>query len=211
MTEWSSWSNEQVRAEMVRTQAFLSEAASRISAEGPISPAGNYCSPVGTEAERASGKIWPGDWIDATGYLNWYFGKWWHTGADLNLNKPAFDSDAHAPIYAIADGEAYAVRLLSGWEWIICIRHDECLSRYAHVESIQITQGQRVEMGQHIANIGNAAGRYPYHLHFDIARLGSRMDTVPGDWPSGNLAPDEARAAVKRDYFDPLEFLRGNR
>lgn len=175
---------------------------------GPIPATRKYCAPVGTEEERASGEIWPGAWVDATGYCVWYFGKWWHTGADLNLNSPKFDADAHAPVYSIAGGEVYAVRKLDGWEWVICIRHDECVSRYAHVEDIQVEEGQAVEVGQMLARIGNAGGRYPYHLHFDIARLDSRMARVPGDWPSGRLEPDEAKEAVLREYYDPAKFLR---
>jgi len=161
-----------------------------------------YCAPVGTQEERASGKIWPGGWVDATGFLVWYFNKWWHTGADLNLNTPHWDADRDAPVYSIADGEVYAVRNYSGWENVLCIRHHECLSRYAHVENIQVQEGERVAMGQFLARIGNAGGRYPYHLHFDIARLGSRMESYPGDWPGAN------KARVERDYLDPLAFLR---
>lgn len=161
-----------------------------------------YCAPVGTAEERAGGGIWPGEWVDATGYLVWYFGKWWHTGADLNLNSPHWDADRHAPVYAIADGEVYAVRQLSGWEWVVCVRHEECLSRYAHVEEIRVREGERVSMGQRIARIGNAGGRYPYHLHFDIARLEARMARYPGDWPGAD------KGRVERDYLDPAAFLR---
>jgi murein DD-endopeptidase MepM/ murein hydrolase activator NlpD len=163
-----------------------------------------YCAPVGTEAERESGQIWPGEWVDATGYCVWYFNKWWHTGADLNLNSPKWDADRHSPIYSIAKGEVYAIRKFDGWEWVVCIKHDECLSRYAHVEDIQVREGEKVEMGQFIAKIGNAGGRYPYHLHFDIARLDARMLKYPGDWPGADII------RVLKDYLDPKEFLKAH-
>jgi murein DD-endopeptidase MepM/ murein hydrolase activator NlpD len=165
-----------------------------------------YFSPVGTEQERNSSEIWPGAWVDATGYLRWY-ALGWHTGADLNLNSPHWDADRHAPVYAIADGEVYAVRTdVQGWHTVVCIRHADCLSRYAHVENIQVWEGQRVRAGQHIANIGNAGGNYPFHLHVDIARLTARMAQYPLDWP-GKAA--DAKERVERDYLDPAEFLRG--
>lgn len=163
-----------------------------------------YFSPVGTVEERATGRIWPGEWIDANGYNRWYNagGNWaWHTGADLNLNKPSFDADAHAPVYSIANGRVYAIRTYSGWDKVICIEHEDVLSRYAHVENIQISEGQQVVAGQHIANIGNAGGNYPYHLHFDIAKLDSRMKNYPGDWPG------KVQIRVLQEYLDPKVFL----
>ncbi|NIO39117.1 MAG: peptidoglycan DD-metalloendopeptidase family protein, partial [Burkholderiales bacterium] len=51
---------------------------------------------------------------------------------------------------------------MSGWHTVVCVCHDECLSRYAHCENIQVREGQRVAMGEYIANVGNAGGRYPY-------------------------------------------------
>ena len=168
-------------------------------------PGPTYQAPVGTEEQRASGKIWPGRWIDVTGQV-WYSPRegvrWYHTGADLNLNSPTFDSDAHAPIYSIADGDVYAVREYSGWGNVICIRHEECLSRYAHVENIQVREGAAVKQGDHIANIGNAGGYWPYHLHFDIAKLDSRMADYPGDWPGA----DNTRVLI--EYHNPELFLR---
>lgn len=164
-----------------------------------------YFPPVGTETERESNKIWPGEWVDANGYLRWYYtgSHWaWHTGADLNLNSPYWDADAHSPVYSIADGVVYYVGNLSGWANVICIEHEDCLSRYAHVENVQVRNGDSVHAGTHIANIGNAGGAYPYHLHFDITKLTARMKTVPGDWPRGD------KSRVLRDYLDPTKFLR---
>ena len=175
-----------------------------ISPEESLPSVRKYFSPVGTDAERATSKIWPGDWIDANGYARWYYTgtHWaWHTGADLNLNEPSYDQDAHAPIQSIADGVVYAVRRYSGWEKIICIEHADVLTRYAHVENIQVEEGQRVAAGEYIANIGNASGNYPYHLHFDIAKLDARMREIPGDWPRDN------KSRVLNEYLDPKSFL----
>ena len=164
-----------------------------------------YCAPIGTEEERASGEIWPGHWVVALGHLKYYqYG--WHEAVDLNLNHPHWDADRHRPVYSITYGEVYAVRTgVSGWDTVVCIRHDECLTRYAHVENIQMSEGQRVLKGEHIANIGNAGGRYPYHLHFSIARLEARMAKYPLDWPG---KARDARERVIRDYYDPEKFLR---
>jgi hypothetical protein len=64
--------------------------------------ADGYDSPVGTAEERAESKVWPAQWFDATGYDRLYrvgtSSQAYHTGADLNLNEPYWDADAHSPV-----------------------------------------------------------------------------------------------------------------
>ena len=168
-------------------------------------PESKYCVPVGERWQ--SQDVWPEGWGSA---LGWAMPYWLgiHTGDDLNWNKPWYDRDRHTPVFAIADGEAYAVRKnVSGWDTVICIRHEECLSRYAHLteETINVVQGWTVKKGQFLGSIGNAKGAYAYHLHFDIAKLDSRMARYPLDWPG--KAPD-AMERVLRDYYSPVEFLK---
>lgn len=168
-----------------------------------------FDSPVGTAIERDAVQIWPGAWIDATGFCTYYnaTGAWaYHTGADLNLNRPAFDADAHAPVHSIADGLVVAAELLPAWGHVICIRHDApggtVWSRYAHVENVTVKSGLAVIGGQQIAQIGNAEGRYPYHLHFDIAMID--LGAAPGDWPG----VDKAR--LLKTYHDPKQYILDN-
>ena len=166
--------------------------------------------PVGTPEERASDRVWCGAWVDATGYATYYTatGKGaFHTGADLNLNKPAFDADREAPVYACADGVVVYAAKDSVWgknNALICIMHRMgngayVWSRYAHVINLAVGLGDGVSRGQQIAQIGNAGGRYPYHLHFDISwiDLGAR----PGDWPGADCA------RLARSYVDPRRFI----
>jgi len=163
-----------------------------------------YAAPVGNVSRRND--IWPGDWIEVTGY-NTVYNYGHHTGADLNLNEPWWDADRHRPVYSIADGEIYAIRTgVSGWGTVICIRHADCLSRYAHCENISKRQGESVGLRDYLGNIGNASGRWAYHLHFDIARLDARMLDYPLDWPG---RAHNAKERVERDYYDPALFLRG--
>ena len=48
--------------------------------------------PIGTAEERANTQVWPGDWFDASPYGKLYLlgtpRQAYHTGADLNCNKP---------------------------------------------------------------------------------------------------------------------------
>lgn len=177
--------------------------------------ADGYDAPIGTSAERSTADVWPGRWIDATGYAVRYFrgtpSEAYHTGVDLNLNHPYWDADRDAPVYAAASGVVTFTNRRPGWGWIIIIRHDPLLNggqimygRYAHVNDARVQVGDRVVRGQQIANVGNADGNFAYHLHFDLSNT-SVLERDPGDWPKLNLN------RVLADYVDPREFIENNR
>jgi murein DD-endopeptidase MepM/ murein hydrolase activator NlpD len=167
-----------------------------------------FRSPVGTEEECSSGKIWPGDWYDATPYLTHYeYGI--HPGADLNLPR---DTDRLASVFAIGDGiVSYAQRWPNPKYWgnIIVIDHgivdgQALFSRYAHVANIKVSVDQLVTMGQQIAQVGDGFGLFPYHLHFDISTT-DLLFTEPNNWPSPKATPNEA--FLKQHYVDPRAWL----
>lgn len=169
--------------------------------------------PIGTAEERAGSKVWPGFWFDATGYATFYTftgGSAYHTGADLNLNKPRWDMDRDSPVYAPSDGVVVFSDSLRIWGHVIVIRHDALpdgtvvWSRLAHVANNRVTRGERVAKGQQIARIGNADGAQPYHLHFDIVRT-DICERKPGHWPGTN------RSLVFEHYLDPRRFILEHR
>ena len=151
----------------------------------------------------------PGQWIDATGYNAWYNGGQYHTGADLNLNAPTWDSDAHAPVYAAANGEVVFAASLPVWGNVVIVKHllqdESCVwSRYAYLEKMAVHAGDVVERGQQIGAIGNANGRYPYHLHFDISKT-TVLQSCSRHWPGTN------EALVLANYVDPKNFILAHR
>ncbi len=166
-----------------------------------------YSVPIGSESERASGKVWPGRWFDATGYDQLYeLG--YHTGADLNLNYPHWNADAHSDVYAIGNGRVTYADIYSTQYWggIIVIDHGivdqkPLFSRYGHVENIRVSVDQQVGVGDPIAKVGNGEGLFSYHLHFDISQT-DRLRHMPGDWPG------HSRARVHTDYVNPQEWLQ---
>nr|MBN1229213.1 peptidoglycan DD-metalloendopeptidase family protein [Anaerolineae bacterium] len=171
-----------------------------------------FDSPVGTPEERLSDQIWPGTWFDATGYATLYTPSGqYHTGADLNNNQPTWDADKLAPVYSIANGVVtFSARGGASWGNLIIIRHDALpdgtvvWSRYGHVINMLVREGDRVERGQQISQIGNAEGAFPYHLHFDIVKT-DILEQNPSHWPGSNL--DE----VFRHYAEPRQFIINNR
>lgn len=177
--------------------------------------ADGYDAPVGTREERASAKIWPGEWFDATGFAVRYFRgtpqEAYHTGADLNLNRPYWDADANAPVFAVASGVVTFAERIAGWGNIVIVRHDPLVSngqvmysRSAHVKNIRVEVGDRVQRGQQLANVGNAEGAFPYHLHFDLSPT-DILENQPYHWPRLNLQ------ALQQHYINPREFIEENR
>ena len=176
--------------------------------------ADGFDSPVGTEEERRAADLWPGHWCDATCFKTLYTdssGKpALHTGADLNLNVPDWDSDAGAAVYAVASGVVIFAGNRPVWGNIVIIKHDPLddngdfvYSRSAHLASMSVEAGQRVRRGQELGRIGHPAGG-PNHLHFDISCTPALLAN-PGDWPKLDLP------RLLLHYVDPLTFIREHR
>ncbi len=178
--------------------------------------ADRFDSPVGTEAERAGVEIPPGDWYNSNAYGNWYkLGQTpegkpimaFHTGADLLLWP---GGGAHEPVYACASGWVrFAQRVSGSWGNVIVVQHmlpngSEVYSRYGHVEAMLVKAGDEVQRGQQIASVGDAFGRFRFHLHFDISTT-DRLFYFPADWPGLDI--DRLRV----DYIDPLRFIQEHR
>src|SRR5215211_3857326 len=169
----------------------------------------SFQAPIGTAAERASGVIWPGRWLDATPYLTKYF-VGIHTGADLNLPG---DADRDAAVYTIGDGTVTYAQMYpnpKAWGNIIVIDHGivdgkPLFSRYGHVGNIRVSKGQAVRMGDQIATVGNGNNLFAYHLHFDISTT-TVLREKAGNWPAPSTKPDPS--LVKPHYVDTKKWLQ---
>lgn len=178
----------------------------------PTHPVG-FDAPVGTDAERAIGVIWPGRWVDANPYLTPY-SMGYHTGADLNLNAPYWNADKDANVYACSAGVVTWAGTLPGtWGGVVVIKHNPLsdgtpvYTRYAHLRpnSITVSIGDNVPRGCAIGQIGpmpGAAGSE--HLHFDVS-VTDILATNPAHWPGGGAA---GQAGVLAHYVDPKKFLQ---
>lgn len=119
-----------------------------------------------------------------------------HLGDDFN-GIGGWNSDLGDPVYASADG----VVVFSGWPadgWgnVVILLHEmpdgELVeSFYGHLDSIHVPVGARVRRGETVGTVGNAAGVYLAHLHFEIRRspvlavgggyAGSQLDRMSGE------------------------------
>jgi lipoprotein NlpD len=83
------------------------------------------------------------------------------------------------PVVASASGRVvYAGTGLIGYGQLVIIKHNETyLSAYGHTEHVLVKQGDDVERGQRIADMGLGPQRQPL-LHFEIRRNGVPVDPL---------------------------------
>lgn len=154
-------------------------------------------------------------WIDANPYLNYYAlpsgAMAYHTGADLNLNTPTWDADKGRTVHAIANGiVTHAKQIPTGtWGRLVVIRHvksDGSIvhSRYGHLASMTVTEGQIVGRGDVVGTVGGAEWGMPNHLHFDISTSGV-LENEPTHWPGKD------KVAVEDNYENPKLWLMSHR
>jgi lipoprotein NlpD len=81
------------------------------------------------------------------------------------------------PVRAAAGGEVvYSGSGLAGYGQLLIVKHNEnYLSAYGHNDSLLVSEGERVNIGQQIAKMGMGPGRRAM-LHFEIRRDGAPVD-----------------------------------
>ena len=93
------------------------------------------------------------------------FGPRWgrmHAGTD-------FAGPIGTPIYATADGVVVHAGWASGYGRLIKIQHDFGIeTRYAHLNAMNVSVGQRVSRGDRIGDMGNSGRSTGPHLHYEV-------------------------------------------
>ncbi|HVO70069.1 MAG TPA: peptidoglycan DD-metalloendopeptidase family protein, partial [Aggregatilineaceae bacterium] len=177
--------------------------------------ADGYDSPLGDLAGRHSATVYPSPWYSTNPYENFYYlgpgrtNPALHTGDDLVTRD---NTTPHQPIQATTSGVVTSAERQTGsWGNVIIVRSDPLVTtgqvvyvRYAHVENMQVKAGDRVSRGQYIANVGNAFGRFAYHLHFDVSPDTTLFER-PWDWPGTN------KTRLEANYVNPHTFVVGHR
>jgi len=100
-----------------------------------------------------------------------------HYGLDMAALKGT-------PVLAAASGVVHEARYASGYGNMVVLVHDKKYrTRYAHLDSIFVRVGQRIQRGQHIGNVGatgfvRKSGKDASHLHFELCLLGKRVNPL---------------------------------
>ena len=100
-----------------------------------------------------------------------------HNGIDMAASRGTL-------VKAASDGVVVLAHTgMSGYGNLVEIEHRKgnIVTRYAHLDKILVTVGERVKKGQVIGRVGatgNVRGADPSHLHFEILKNGSRVDPL---------------------------------
>ncbi len=103
------------------------------------------------------------------------FGQRWgrmHEGAD-------FAAPIGTPVYATADGVVTDAGWASGYGRLIKIRHEFGIeTRYAHLNAIKVSVGQKVSRGERIGDMGNSGRSTGPHLHYEVRVGGNSVNPM---------------------------------
>lgn len=98
-----------------------------------------------------------------------------HLGVDLAMPRGT-------PVVAAADGKITQLKrseLQAGYGNYIEIDHGNgMVTRYAHLEDIDVKFGTKIGKGERIGTIGTSGGSIAPHLHYEILRDGKNVDPV---------------------------------
>lgn len=132
---------------------------------------------------------------DAEGYYDAQpFGVSEHLGNDWNGNGGG-DTDLGDPVHSAAGGRVvFAQDVGGGWGNVVRVvhrcDHGKVETLYAHLDTIDVEVGARVERGQTIGTIGDAHGEYVPHLHFELrGKIGLPIGAGYGSETAGYLDP----------------------
>ncbi|NLV77783.1 MAG: M23 family metallopeptidase [Rhodococcus sp.] len=113
-----------------------------------------------------------------SGTLTSDFGQRWgahHGGIDIA-------APIGTPIQSASDGTVVDAGAASGYgQWVRIQNDDGTTAVYGHVDTYQVSAGQRVSAGQQIATVGNRGWSTGPHLHFEVWDQGGAK-TDPNAW-----------------------------
>lgn len=124
------------------------------------------------EAARAPLSVKPAEGAFTSG-----FGSRWgtiHKGVDIA-------NAIGTPIVAVTDGEVIDAGPASGFgNWVRLRHEDGTITVYGHMETVDVTVGEKVRAGQKIAGMGSRGFSTGSHLHFEVHPAGGgAIDPVP--------------------------------
>lgn len=117
-------------------------------------------------ASRAAAPVAPGEYSLGSGWGA--VGAWsrYHTGVDLQ-------APVGTPVYAAAPG-VVGPSDAGGWAGVhAVIEHDDGSSLYAHLASLTVKPGDKIDAGQLIGYVGMSGRTFGAHLHFEFYPKGA--------------------------------------
>ena len=110
-----------------------------------------------------------------------------HNGVDLAAPRGT-------PVYATADGLVGMAQYYSSYGNYVQIEHGgEMQTRYAHLSSYVVADGERVRKGQLIGYVGSTGRSTGPHLHYEVRVAGEAVDPRP--YMQSQMAFDDSAEA----------------
>lgn len=123
--------------------------------------------------QRQPFHVWP---VDGGGVITSLYGPRngrMHKGLDIA-------APTGTRVLAAAPGRVTYADWAGTYGMLVVIDHEDgTLTRYAHNSHIVVRPGQRVEAGQHIADVGSTGLSTGPHLHFEVEIAGETVDPLP--------------------------------
>ncbi|HLS66807.1 MAG TPA: peptidoglycan DD-metalloendopeptidase family protein [Pseudogracilibacillus sp.] len=127
------------------------------------------------ESQYSGGKF---AWPTSGGYISSPMGTRWgrpHSGIDIART----DRSTSPPIYAAESGTVESAGSRNGYGNTVIINHGNGVKTlYAHMASINVSNGQKVSRGQQIGIMGATGNSTGIHLHFEVHVNGSVQNPV---------------------------------
>jgi murein DD-endopeptidase MepM/ murein hydrolase activator NlpD len=127
--------------------------------------------------QSTEGYTWP-----TAGGIGSYFGYRTHPILGYSRLHGGIDIGGRMgqPIWAVKEGVVIMARVNGGYGNTIIIDHGNgYASLYGHQSSFEVKEGDYVETGQHVGNVGSTGLSTGSHLHFELRKNGSVTDPLP--------------------------------
>lgn len=112
-----------------------------------------------------------------------HYGNNGHKGTDLGAtNDRKVFANANGTVEAIQTGIPNDQGSTGARSWgnYVLIKHPNGMkTRYAHLSQVLVKVGQNVTAGQQIGVQGNTGNSYGVHLHYEVYKNGSRINSEP--------------------------------
>jgi len=160
---------------LLSTVAFIQPTPSNRSVEPEVPPLAPPMAPMATDSHISDIDgpefIWP-----VSGGITSYFDSSHRLGIDISLS-----ANLNGPIKAAAAGEvvlAGGTRCCGYGLYIIIDHGGGVTTRYGHLETLAVAEGDEVAQGQVIGSGGNTGTSSAHHLHFEIRRNNEPTDPM---------------------------------
>ena len=159
--------NSPYRAYVIASAARWANWLERVNAQGGVAATSTPASPASPAKQVSHVRISSG------------FGTRVHpiTGATRHHDGIDIAVPYGTPVQASADGRVVRAGTVSGYGLVVDIEHGAGLvTRYAHLSRIAVTQGQSIERGTLVGNVGTTGLTTGPHLHYEVRMNGRAVD-----------------------------------